>query len=101
MMPSQLSDAYFENMFTAAGAGTHNMVEFFDLMSQGTLDLAGSKVSTWIPLPYEQADYVGKIATVGMPLVYVLTVSDVWASRSAGLRGCPTAVPTQLVSRNG
>ncbi|BCI56104.1 hypothetical protein NIIDNTM18_53820 [Mycolicibacterium litorale] len=57
------SDAYFENMFTAAGAGTHNMVEFFDLMSHGTLDLTGSKVSAWIELPYEQADYVGNVST--------------------------------------
>ncbi|OBA94557.1 hypothetical protein A5666_19265 [Mycolicibacterium fortuitum] len=58
-----LSDTYFENMFTAAGAGTHNMVEFFDRMSHGTLDLTGSKVSAWISLPYEQADYVGNVST--------------------------------------
>jgi hypothetical protein len=59
-----LSDAYFENMFTAAGAGTHNMVEFFDLMSHGSVDLTGSKVSTWIQLGYEQTDYVGNVSTV-------------------------------------
>src|SRR5262245_27274442 len=58
-----LSDAYLENMFTAAGNGTHNMVEFFQLMSHGTLDLTGSKVSKWITLSYEQSDYVGNVTT--------------------------------------
>ena len=33
---------FFESLFTASGAGTRNMVEFFDLMSHGSVDLSGS-----------------------------------------------------------
>jgi hypothetical protein len=58
-----LSDTYLKNMFTTAGAGTPNMVEFFDLMSHGKIDVSGSEVFDWITLPYKQSDYAGNVVT--------------------------------------
>jgi hypothetical protein len=51
-----LSDEYVEKMFTTAGAGTLNMVDFFDKMSHGYLDLSGSRVFGWFTLPRPNAD---------------------------------------------
>jgi hypothetical protein len=51
-----LSDDYVENMFTTAGAGTNNMVDFFGTMSHGNLDLNGSQVFGWFTLPKPHTD---------------------------------------------
>jgi len=52
---------HYEKLFTAAGAGTLNMVEFFADMSHGKLDLSGSKVFGWFRLPATRASYVGNV----------------------------------------
>ncbi|NTY61505.1 hypothetical protein [Mycolicibacterium sphagni] len=60
-----LSDDFVEKMFTTAGTGTLNMVDFFDKMSHGNLDLSGSQVFGWFTLPNPHTDYVaygGKIS---------------------------------------
>ena len=58
-----LSDSYFQNLFTTSGAGTDNMVEYFDAMSHGRVDLSGSRVFGWYELPRPQSDYAGNVAT--------------------------------------
>ncbi len=51
-----LSDEYVQNMFTTAGAGTLNMVDYFDKMSHGNVDLSGSQVFGWFTLPNPHTD---------------------------------------------
>src|SRR4051794_29835626 len=53
--------AGYERLFTSAGAGTLNMVEFFADMSHGKLDLGGSQVSGWHRLDAARSDYVGNV----------------------------------------
>lgn len=49
----------YEQLFTSKGKGTLNMVDFFDEMSHGNLDLSGTKIFGWFTLPAKKADYVG------------------------------------------
>ena len=49
----------YEEIFTTSGVGKWNMVDFFQDMSQGTLDLSGSKVFGWFRLTQKQSDYTG------------------------------------------
>ncbi|HKG61528.1 MAG TPA: hypothetical protein VKB05_17340 [Pyrinomonadaceae bacterium] len=51
--------SFFEQMFTASGRGTFNMVDFFDDMSHGNVDIGGSKVFGWFTLPHKWSDYKG------------------------------------------
>jgi hypothetical protein len=50
---------YYERLFTTAGAGTLNMVEFFSHMSHCNLDLSGSQVFGWLTLDKKFSDYKG------------------------------------------
>jgi hypothetical protein len=54
--------SYAEQMFTGAGKGTRNIVDFYDAISHGRLDLSGSKVFGWWPVDHSIADYHQKIA---------------------------------------
>ncbi len=49
----------YEELFTAAGAGTWNMPDYFRDMSHGNADLSGSQVFGWYILPKKRAEYVG------------------------------------------
>jgi len=49
----------YEDLFTSAGIGKLNMVDYFREMSHGKIDPAGSKIFGWYTLPYNIADYVG------------------------------------------
>jgi hypothetical protein len=51
----------YERLFTSAGAGTLNMVEFFRDMSHGKLDLGGSHVYGWYRLSVRRDVYVGNV----------------------------------------
>src|SRR5262249_2632524 len=53
------SKAFAEQLFTAAGKGTLNMVDFFVDVSHGSVDLSDSKVFGWLTLPHPHTDYVG------------------------------------------
>jgi hypothetical protein len=53
--------ARYEAVFTAAGAGTLNMVDYFDEMSHGLIDVSGSKVFGPFVLNRPRADYVGNV----------------------------------------
>jgi hypothetical protein len=49
----------YDDLFTAAGVGKFNLVDYFRDMSHGRLDLSGSQVFDWIPLKQKVTDYKG------------------------------------------
>ena len=49
--------AFYENLFTAKGAGTLNMTDYFSDVSHGQLDTTGSAVFGWFTLDLNLADY--------------------------------------------
>ncbi len=51
----------YEDLFTSAGSGKMNMVDFFKEMSHGKVDISGTKVFDWIELPAKRADYIGNV----------------------------------------
>lgn len=55
--------AQYQQLFTSAGAGTFNMVDFFLDMSHGNVDLSGSHIFGWFTLPFGQATYAGNVTT--------------------------------------
>jgi hypothetical protein len=48
---------HYERLFTSAGTGSMNMLDYFSEMSHGRLDLSGSQVFGWFILPIDRADY--------------------------------------------
>jgi hypothetical protein len=48
--------AYAERMFTAAGVGTGNAVDYFRDVSHGRADLGGSEVFGWFPVNHSRAN---------------------------------------------
>jgi len=72
---------FYENLFTASGVGTQNMVDLFKDISHGTLDLSGSEVFGWYTLPHNQSDYVGSGAN---PSGRAALIS--WAQKAASDR---------------
>jgi hypothetical protein len=50
----------YEEIFSTAGSGKWNMVDFFRDMSHGHVDLSGSRVFGWYTLEQKQSDYTGK-----------------------------------------
>lgn len=51
----------YERLFTTAGSGSLNMVEFFSDVSHGKLDLSGTEVFGWYRLDRPRSDYVGNV----------------------------------------
>ncbi len=49
------------HLFTSAGSGTLNMVDFFSDMSHGQIDISGTQVFGWFTLPANRSDYVGNV----------------------------------------
>src|SRR5215469_2185111 len=49
----------YEDLFTASGAGKFNLVNYFDDVSHGAVDLSGSQVFGWFSLKQKQTDYKG------------------------------------------
>jgi hypothetical protein len=49
----------YEEIFTTAGHGKWNMVDYFRDMSHSRLDLSGSQVFGWFTLSQKRSDYVG------------------------------------------
>jgi len=56
----------YNDLFTSAGTGKENMVDFFRDMSHGKLDLSGTKIFGWYTLPYNRADYGTKLDRNGL-----------------------------------
>lgn len=53
---------FYEQLFTATGVGSQNMVDFFHDVSHGTLDLSDSKVFPpvgWLELKHDKSEYKG------------------------------------------
>src|SRR5262245_41031208 len=50
------SRAYAERMFTAAGSGTGNAVDYFRDVSHGRADLSGSRVFGWFLMTHAKSD---------------------------------------------
>jgi M6 family metalloprotease-like protein len=50
---------HYENLFTNAGTGLNNLVDFFRLYSHGNIDIGGSEVFGWIQLPHARSEYTG------------------------------------------
>jgi hypothetical protein len=42
---------YYQNLFTSAGIGLFNIVDFFRVYSHGSVDIGGSQVYGWFTLP--------------------------------------------------
>jgi hypothetical protein len=53
----------YQNLFTSAGTGTFNMVDFFLDMSHGNVDIGGSQIFGWFTLPFGRATYAGNVTT--------------------------------------
>jgi PASTA domain len=50
---------YYENLFTNAGTGLNNLVDFVRLYSHGNIDVGGSQVFGWLQLPRTRSAYTG------------------------------------------
>lgn len=50
---------YYEDLFTASGVGTQNMVDFFRDVSHGSLDLSDTRVFGWYTLNKKRSEYLG------------------------------------------
>jgi hypothetical protein len=55
-------DELYERLFTGAGSGSSNIVDYFRDMSHGQLDLSRSQCFGWFTLPLRKADYAGNVA---------------------------------------
>ena len=58
-------DSTYQRLFTGAGTGSFNMVDFFSTMSGGNLDLSASQVFGWFTVPINRAQYGGTLAGPG------------------------------------
>jgi hypothetical protein len=52
------TDNYYQDLFTASGIGSQNMVDFFGDVSHGNVDLSDSKVFGWYILNMKRNDYL-------------------------------------------
>ena len=63
-------------MFTTAGAGTLNMVDYFDKMSHGNVDLSGSQVFGWFTLPNPHTDSPAYVEITGDETLKVMEAQN-------------------------
>ena len=61
--------SHYQRLFTGAGSGALNMVDFFSDMSHGNLDLSASQVFGWFTLTLTKADYAGNVPPPAPPKV--------------------------------
>jgi hypothetical protein len=47
------------NLYTDSGVGTGNIIDYFDTVSHGAIDLRGSQVFGWLDLDRPRTDYIG------------------------------------------
>jgi hypothetical protein len=52
-------DSHYQRLFTGAGTGSYNMVDYFSTMSHGNIDVSGSEIFGWFTLTVDRAAYVG------------------------------------------
>jgi hypothetical protein len=51
--------AFYEKLFTTAGAGSRNMAQWFADNSHGAIDVSGSRVFGWYTLNKKRSEYLG------------------------------------------
>ncbi|BCW72429.1 hypothetical protein [Arthrobacter sp. NicSoilB8] len=51
---------YYRNLFTSAGVGLSNVVDFFRVYSHGNIDIGGSQIFGWFTLPETKAEAYAK-----------------------------------------
>ncbi|MFN8123839.1 MAG: hypothetical protein U0237_15585 [Thermoleophilia bacterium] len=83
--PSEpLSPTAAEQMFTAAGRGTLNVVDWFDDNTHGAVDISGSRVFGWYQLPDTFAEYVARRTDGSCPRTKIVDLARA-AAASAGI----------------
>ena len=87
-----MTKAAAEQMFTAAGRGTMNVVDWFDDNSHGQVDMTGNAVFGWLTLPQKQSDYTGSGANPARR-------QDIfnWAKQAAAAAGINLSTFTSVV----
>ena len=79
-------------MFTAAGRGTMNVVDWFDDNSHGQVDMTGNAVFGWLTLSHKQSDYKGSGANpAARPDIFT------WARQAATAAGINLSPFTAVV----
>lgn len=73
---------YYEDLFTASGVGSQNMVDFFRDVSHGNLDLSDTHVFSWYTLKQKRSEYMGSGANSNGRT----DLLD-WARQAAGANG--------------
>jgi hypothetical protein len=59
-MPDEpLGKLHYSRLFTAAGSGLYNLVDFFHAASNDTVDISRSDVFGWLTLDHDRSEYVG------------------------------------------
>jgi hypothetical protein len=77
-----VSKAFAQQMFTAAGRGTLNLVDWFDDNTHGNVDMTGNVVFDWLRLDQKSTDYQGSGANpAGRQQIFD------WARHSAASAG--------------
>jgi len=88
--PMTKADA--EQMFTAAGRGTMNVVDWFDDNTHGHVDMTGNRVFGWLQLTKAVGDYKGSgINPQGRQDIIT------WASQAASAAGIDLSRFTAVV----
>lgn len=59
---------FFESIFTAAGRGTHGIVDYWETVSHGQLDLGGSAVFGWFTIDQTLAQWRADQTQLGMDI---------------------------------
>jgi hypothetical protein len=75
---------YYRQLFTSAGAGTRNLVDYFHEASNGGVDMAGSQVFDGIVLSQKRSQYMGS----GINQAGRQALVD-WARAAAMAQGVP------------
>ncbi|MFN8123859.1 MAG: hypothetical protein U0237_15695 [Thermoleophilia bacterium] len=82
--PSEpLTTAAADRMFTAAGRGTLNVVDWFDDNTHGAIDMSGNRVFGWYELPDTLAEYSARRTDGTYPRVKIVELARA-AAAAAG-----------------
>jgi hypothetical protein len=76
----------YDRLFTSAGSGSENVVDYFRDASHGRLDLSASRIFGWFTIDYTRDEYWRRAAEDLNGASFAL-VED--AKRAAGARGVP------------
>jgi hypothetical protein len=90
--------AFYERLFTAAGTGSNNMVDYFLDMTHGRIDCSGSAVFGPFTVPHARHEYTDLFSSMGFA---VRPLSMGWARQAAMDAGVDlSAYPYTIVCWN-